>query len=138
MRGATKMLLVDTNVLAYLLIEGDQTRNAQALFALDGQWCSEGFVLVEFSNMLATYTRTGALRAQQGIGLLGEARALLSTVHNVRHEVALDTAMEFNISAYDARFVATAIEMRTKLITEDARLRHAAPTWTMSISIALH
>ncbi len=55
------MLLVDTNVLAYLLIEGDHTRAAQALYERDPEWRSEAFILVEFSNVLATYVRTRAL-----------------------------------------------------------------------------
>lgn len=35
------MVVVDTNVLAYLLIEGDRTSEAQALFAQDSDWRSE-------------------------------------------------------------------------------------------------
>ena len=44
------MVLVDTNVLVYLLIEGDRTEAAQALFARDADWRSESFVLVAFSK----------------------------------------------------------------------------------------
>jgi predicted nucleic acid-binding protein len=55
------MVVVDTNILAYLLIKGDRTADAQALFTRDAEWRSEGFVLIEFSNILATYQRSGAL-----------------------------------------------------------------------------
>ena len=40
------MVVVDTNVVAYLLIEGDRTAEAQALYARDPDWRSEGFLLV--------------------------------------------------------------------------------------------
>lgn len=49
------MIVVDTHMLAYLLIAGDLTREAQAWYERDGDWKREAFVLVEFSNMLATY-----------------------------------------------------------------------------------
>src|SRR3990172_2635282 len=67
------MVVVDTNILAYLLLEGDRTKQAQALFAKDSDWRSEAFLLVEFSNILATYNRMHALSTQQTESLLIEA-----------------------------------------------------------------
>ena len=48
------MLLVDTNVVAYLLIDGDYTEAAQELRIRDSDWRSEAFLLVEFTNVLAS------------------------------------------------------------------------------------
>ena len=48
------MLLVDTNVVAYLLIKGDHTEAAQELCARDSDWRSEAFLLVEFTNVLVS------------------------------------------------------------------------------------
>ena len=58
------MIVVDTNVIAYLLIEGDRTVDAQALRLADSDWRSEPFLLVEFSNLLATQVRAKALSAE--------------------------------------------------------------------------
>ena len=44
------MVVVDTNIVAYLLIDGDRSREARSLLARDPDWRSEAFVLVEFSN----------------------------------------------------------------------------------------
>jgi predicted nucleic acid-binding protein len=128
------VVIVDTNVLAYLLIEGDQTDKAQQLYRQDGDWSSEAFVMVEFSNVLATYVRAGALPKAQGTALLTEAMNLLTTLHNVTNQDALDNAMRYEISAYDARFISVAQRLKTKLVTEDARLRKAVPSWTVSLS----
>jgi predicted nucleic acid-binding protein len=130
------VVLVDTNIRAYLLIEGDRTPAAQALYGRDSDWRSEAFIMVEFSNILATYVRTRGLTHKQGAELLAEAQALMPTLTSVQHQQALDTATELGISAYDARFIAVARQMRVKLITEDAKLRAAAPAWTLSLGDA--
>jgi predicted nucleic acid-binding protein len=41
------------------------------------------------------------------------------------------------VSAYDARFLAVADTLGTKLVTEDAKLRAAAPDLTRSLAQAL-
>jgi len=64
------VLAVDTNVLVYLLLEGDRTADAQALYEKDADWRSEGFLLVEFSNVLATYRRRGVLAGDTAAELL--------------------------------------------------------------------
>ena len=131
------MVAVDTNVLAYLLIEGDRSREAHALLARDPDWRSENFVLVEFSNLLATYVRAGALARKQAEGLLAAAETRMSALVNVPHARALSVAADLSISADDARFIAAAQVLGTKLVTEDAKLRAAAPALTLSLSQAL-
>lgn len=131
------MVVVDTNVLAYLLIEGERTADAQALYATDPDWRSEGFLLVEFSNVLASYRRTGALRGPVAAELLHTAERVVSGLIALPHGRALEIAAEFGVSAYDARFLGAAQQLGIKLVTEDAKLRAAAPTLTRSLSQAL-
>jgi predicted nucleic acid-binding protein len=132
------MVVVDTNILAYLLIQGDRTDEAQALFRKDPDWHSEPFILIEFSNILATCLRTKALTKKQAINLLSDAeRTLRRTLSTVPQLDALELAHSYRISAYDARFLAAAHGRKTKLITEDTRLRTAAPDLTLSLAHAL-
>ena len=131
------MLLVGTNILVYLMIEGDRTPAAQQLYERDSDWRSEGFIMVECSNVLATYVRAKALTAEQATKLLENALNLVPVLTNVTHAQALDTATQFGISAYDARFIALARQMRVKLVTEDTRLQAAAPAWTVSLAGAV-
>ena len=128
------MVLVDTNVLAYLMLEGDRTSAAQELFERDADWRSEAFIMVEFSNVLTTYVRTKALSRDQGLKLLAGAEKLVPVLTSVQNARALEVATQFGISAYDARFVALAIQMKVKLVTEDAKLRAAVPSWTVSLA----
>lgn len=124
------MVLVDTNILAYLMIDGDRTSAAQALFARDPDWRSETFILVEFTNVVSTYVRTKALTHKQGWALLAEAQEIFPSLVSVPHAQAYEAAMEFGVSAYDGRFIAIAKQMKSKLVTEDVKLRAAVPAWT--------
>jgi predicted nucleic acid-binding protein len=131
------VVVVDTNVVAYLLIEGDRTAQAQALYAQDPDWRSEGFLLVEFCNLLATYVRAGSLDGDKAAGLLGSAERTLTGVVNLPHARALTLAVEFGVSAYDARFLAVARQLGAKLVTEDAKLRQSAPALTQTLAQSL-
>jgi len=55
----------------------------------------------------------------------------------VSHRAALDTALRYRVTAYDARFLAVAQQLGTRLVTEDAKLRSAAPALTQSLVEAL-
>jgi predicted nucleic acid-binding protein len=132
------MLVVDTNVLVYLLVAGDRTDQARALMQRDADWRSESFVLVELSNVLVTTMRVRGLAPARAVQALADAQQIMEPgLHFVQHADALALAMEFKVSAYDARFLALARLLGQPLVTEDARLRQAAPALTRSIAEAL-
>ena len=131
------MVVVDTNVLAYLLIAGDQTAAAQALFARDPDWRSDGFILVELSNILATYVRTGGLTRDRALALQADAERLMPGLEMTPNARALEVALQVDIAAYDGRFIAFAMQRRRRLVTEDNRLRRAAPDCTISLADAV-
>jgi predicted nucleic acid-binding protein len=131
------MLVIDTNVLVYLLIAGDRTQSAQILYAADDDWHTESFALVELSNVLATACRTRGLAQVRAARVLESAEQLLrDRLHTVAHAAALSLAASLSISAYDARFLALAQQLGSPLVTEDVRLRMVAPDWTRSIAEA--
>lgn len=131
------MVVVDTNVIAYLLIEGDRSRQARALLARDPDWRSDAFLLIEFSNVLVTYLRAGSLSRAQAESLLAEAEQRVRRWVNVPHAQVLRVAQQFAVSAYDGRFLAAAQGLGIRLVTEDAKLRVAAPALTQSLDEAL-
>lgn len=55
----------------------------------------------------------------------------------VAHSRALRVAGQFAVSACDARFLAAAQSLGGRLVTEDAKLRAAAPALTQSLGEAL-
>ncbi|WP_353617349.1 type II toxin-antitoxin system VapC family toxin [Synechococcus sp. CCAP 1479/13] len=121
--------MVDTNVVAHLLLPGPQTEKAEALLLHDPEWAAPVLWRSELRNVLSGYLRRGQLDHQQVLRLQGQAEALLQG-----SEVAVDSADVFRLveasdcSAYDCEFVAAALALQTRLITSDRQLLRAFPT----------
>ena len=132
------MLLVDTNVVAYLLIDGDYTEAAQELHRRDSDWRSEAFLLVEFTNVLASSIARKRMTLSMAENFLMTAAALFDgKLGHIPHPSVLAIAARHRVTAYDARFLTLADQLGSRLVTEDAKLRAAAPTLTQSLAEAL-
>jgi predicted nucleic acid-binding protein len=82
--------------------------------------------------------RVGAtLSAAQAKSLLESVAQQVSAWVEVPHAEALAVALDRQVSAYDARFVACARRLSAPLVTEDSRLRAATPGSSMSIAEAV-
>ncbi len=132
------MLIVDTNVVVYLLIQGDHTTAAQKLYSRDPDWRSEAFLLVEFTNVLASSVAMERMTLALAQDSLAKIMALFDgKLARVAHPLVLAIAARYRVSAYDAHFLALADQLGSHLITQDARLRAAAPALTQSLAEAL-
>ena len=132
------MLIVDTNIVAYLLLEGPMRAPARQLLALDADWHSEPLLLHELTNIMATAVRTQGIALADAQAALAHGQALLrDKLHGMPDAEVLALAAEHGITGYDARFLRLAQLHGTRLVTEDTRLRRAAPALTQSLSEAL-
>lgn len=122
------MIVVDTNVLAYLYLPGDHTEAAARLMQRDADWVAPTLWRSEFRNLLAGYLRRGRLDFEHAWALQQEAEALLS---GAEFEVAslrvLELVRDSDCSAYDCEFVALAQQLGTRLATMDAKLLRTFP-----------
>ena len=129
------MLLVDTNIIAPLYVRSARTPAVAELFAHDPVWRTEPLALIELSNVLITYERARYITAAKARDCLNRATEFLQPqLFRVNHQAALDAALRYGTTAYDARFLALAQELRMRLVTEDAKLRAAAPALTQSLA----
>ena len=132
------MRVIDTNVLASLLLQGPFSDLARALYAADPQWRSEAFVMTELANVLATQVRLRDMPVDDALTLLDHAASVMADgLVEVDHSAALALAAQRQVSAYDARYLVVAQRLQTRLVTEDAKLRQKAPDLTWSIAQAL-
>ena len=132
------MKVVDTNIEVNLLIEGPYSESARSLFAIDRDWQSESLLMIELVNVLATTMRRRKRPLAQAEATLNEAQYIMSQgLRSVADRDVLNAAAHFGVSGYDARFLVVARAIGEPLITEDAKLRAAAPNLTCSLAEAL-
>jgi predicted nucleic acid-binding protein len=132
------MLVVDTNIIAPLYVRSAHTDAVTKLFAQDQMWRTEPLALIELSNVLITYERARYITGATARDCLNRAAAFLQpNLFRVSHQAALDAALRYGTTAYDARFLALAQQLDSRLVTEDAKLRSAAPKLTQSLAEAL-
>jgi predicted nucleic acid-binding protein len=117
------LIAADTNLVAYLLLDGEMTEHARKVWETDPHWVMPPLWRSEFLNVLATAYRASVLDETQAI------TAWQNAVHLFRGcevepegEDVLRTAINLGISAYDAQFVVVAEKMDCKLVTSDKRL----------------
>ena len=122
------MIVVDSNVLAYLYLPGEYSASAEALLAHDPQWAAPLLWRSEFRNILAGYLRRGTLTFQQATLLQQEAEDLLSgSEFEVDSRHVLELVRDSDCSAYNCEFVSLAVKLGTQLVTMDGKLLRAFP-----------
>ena len=129
------MIVVDTNVVAYLLITGQHTAAARATLLRDSEWAAPLLWRSEFRNVLAVYLRKAQLTVGKAATLCTTAEALFAgREHLVTAREVLALADESGRSAYDCEFIAVARHLKNKLITSDKPLLASFPDDTIALS----
>jgi predicted nucleic acid-binding protein len=130
------VIVVDTNVVAYLYLPGEHTSRAEALLAQDAEWAAPLLWRSEFRNILAGYMRRSKLTFDQARELQTEAEALLAgNEHEIDSGRVLELVRDSDCSAYDCEFVALASHLNTKLVTMDAKLLRAFPPYAVPLPV---
>ena len=128
------MIVVDTNVLAYLYLPGEYTAIAESLLERDPEWAAPMLWRSEFRNILAGYMRRGRLNFQQAASVQREAESLLAgSEFDVDSLSVLELVRDSDCSAYDCEFIALAVKLESKLVTLDKKLLAAFPKNAVSL-----
>lgn len=129
------MIVVDTNVLAYLYLPGEHTAAAEALLMRDPEWAAPILWRSEFRNILAGCVRRRDVSFEQALSLQQEAENLLAGCEfEVESRSVLELVRDSDCSAYDCEFIALAMKLDKKLYTMDKKLLTAFPGRALSIS----
>lgn len=97
------MIVVDTNVIAYLFIRGDRSEASERLQQADSHWIAPHLWLDEFINVLCTYERNGILNARDIADILADALLLMDgNSYDVPPNQVLSVARRTGCSAYDS------------------------------------
>lgn len=128
------MIVVDTNVIAYLLLPGEWTLSAEALLEHDSSWVAPSLWRSEFRNILAGYLRRGTLTYEQTLAVQLTAETILGgNERSVESRSVLQLVRDSRCSAYDCEFVAVAQQLEVTLYTMDSTVLAAFPDTARSL-----
>ena len=127
------MIVVDTNLIAYLLINGEQTRRAESVKRRDPDWVAPVLWRSEFRNLLLLYIRQGIFDLDHAINLLENAEEImLKREHTISSVRVMKLATASRCSAYDCEFVVLARELSVPLVTADRKVLMTFPDTAVS------
>ena len=129
------MIVVDANIVAYWVIEGDKTPLARRLRSLHPVWVVPSLCRHELASVLSVYFKHGGMDADD-VAMLWES--FTSVIEGHEYETAFPEAImlarDHDISAYDAQYVLLAHQLSKPLITEDKKLCTQCPDKAQSMS----
>lgn len=128
------MIVADTNLVAYLVIPGDSTRQAERVRAKDRVWVVPPFLPHELLNVMATYVRKDVLDRDEALRAYRRGLSLV-TVSDLKLDpvAVLNLASAAGGATYDAEFVWLAQQLRVPVVTADQEMLKAFPAVTVGL-----
>ena len=128
------MIVVDTNIIAYLLIPGKETDRAEKILHKDPVWCSSRLWRSEFRSVLMKYLRKEYISLAQSFQIMQKAERLMrGREYEVNSLPILEASFNSKCSTYDCEFVVLARELATQLVTSDKRVLREFPEESVSV-----
>ena len=132
------MIVVDTNVIHYCWVRGQNTELAQAVRRRDPDWHAPFLWRSELRNILTAYLRRGLLSRPQIDSILRATdHALAGNSHFVSDSSVLDVVEACTLTAYDAEFVSLAKTLSVPLVTADKAVLKAFPEIALTMDAFL-
>jgi predicted nucleic acid-binding protein len=120
------MIVVDTNILAYLYLPGEKTEQSEQAITKDPEWVAPVLWRSEFRNILACYTQNKLIALNSSLEIMREAEMLMDGgEYDIASVQVLSLAASSGCSAYDCEFAALALDLKVPLVTSDRKLLKA-------------
>ena len=117
------MIIADTNLIVYLLVRGQYTEEAEAVYRKDPKWGAPRLWRSEFRNVLVLYLRRKLIGMEEAFETVEQAERLMGEQEfEVESSHVLRLATTSGYSAYDCEFVALAQHLGVPLVTSDSAL----------------
>jgi len=128
------MIVVDTNIISYLLLPTPYSDSVDTLYKLDSHWVAPALWKSEFRNVLALYLRKEIITLEKALQLQEQAESIM--IHNefdISSSQVLILVDKSSCSSYDCEFIALAHHLNTPLITQDKKLLREFPSTAESV-----
>ena len=128
------MIVADTNIIAYLYLEGERSTQVEKLLEKDALWAAPLLWRSEFRNVLALYIRKRNLSLEQAQQIMQEAMLLLQErEYEIVSSQVFALVAASGCSAYDCEFVALAQDLGISLVTVDKNILKEFPKIAVSL-----
>ena len=122
------MIVVDTNIIAYLYISGERSLQAEQILSIDANWNAPVLWRSEFRSVLSRYLRRGILSLDETLLIIQLAEELLSDrEYQISSAHIMQLVHSSSCSSYDCEFVAFAQYLSVPLITADKKILRQFP-----------
>jgi len=122
------VIVVDTNLIAYLFIKGEYSESAEKALMKDSRWAAPLLWRSELRSVLVKCARGGLIEWSDAFRIMMEAESLMSeSEYAVASGDVLELAVSAACSAYDAEFIVLARDFGVPLITTDKLLLESFP-----------
>jgi predicted nucleic acid-binding protein len=122
------LIVVDTNVIAYLLIEGEHSALAEAVLDVDPVWSAPLLWRSELRSVIARHLQQAKIDLPTANAYMSDAAALLDGGEfDVDSKRVLELAKLSGCPAYDCEFVYLAETLGVPLVTSDKEVVKAFP-----------
>jgi len=129
------LIVVDTNIIAYLVILGDKTPLAERVFIFDPDWAAPRLWRSEMQNLLSLYLRRSEMNITDAKLVMQRAEMLVAeNEFGVDPARVLELADASGCTAYDCEFIALAESLGVPLVTSDKKLLAAFPDIAVPLS----
>lgn len=128
------MIVVDTNIIAYLYLESGRSLQVEQVLEKDAEWAAPLLWRSELRNVLALYIRKNLLSLDEAQQIMQEAMTLMKgREYEVVSFQVLELVTSSGCSAYDCEFVALAEDLGTELVTVDKKILKEFPQIAVSL-----
>jgi predicted nucleic acid-binding protein len=129
------MIVADTNLLAYLVIPGTATADAERVRARDSDWAAPGLLRFEWLNVVAQQFRLNHLDRDCALRTFRRGLTLLSFTKLQSDPLfILNMCQKTGCSPCDLEFIWLAMELGVPLVTADRKLIDAFPGVAVHLS----
>jgi len=127
------MIVADANLLAYLVMPGERTAEAEAVLEKDPTWVAPALWRSELRSVVHKYIVRGDLTIARAGALLGQLDEVISGREgDIDAEDVLALACRSKCSTYDCEYVALAKALGVPLVTTDRAILKAFPAVAMT------
>ena len=117
------MIVVDTNIIAYLYLQNEYTTLAENLLLKNPDWHVPVLWRSELRSVLSKYLRSNLLKFDEVFNIQKDAESLLmGKEYEIDSYSVLRLVENSECSAYDCEFVALAKSLNTKLVSMDKKV----------------